>query len=231
MTWDISSSNQPQHLKLFLSPPPPHSPPTAALSSLQHPLSLYLLTHLPCGEVVAPHGGIMPSSNSVVSLYYIVSFLYSLLFSLVHLYFFLYPALSFTAWYLFSGICHSSVWCVLKALWPNMSADSLTVLTGCCGGTFDSWLISHSNSYMSKTNTVRSYPQLRGPHPFKSVKLTPGKHCITKWNQPVVQGMHCVWKQHPVLEHFGVGCWLINNLLLSQASLWLTALDLTCPVP
>lgn len=81
---------------------------TAALSSLQLPLSLYLLTHLSRGEVVTQHEGV-------------VSF--PVLFSLTCLLLFLcFPSflLSFTACDLLSEINNSSLWCSIRAVIISM---------------------------------------------------------------------------------------------------------------
>lgn len=78
---------------------------TAALSSLQLPLSLYLLTHLSRGEVVTQHEGVLSFPP-----------LFSLTCPLLFLSF---PSflLSFTAWNLLSKINHVSLWCSVRALW------------------------------------------------------------------------------------------------------------------
>lgn len=77
----------------------------AALSSLQLPLSLYLLTHLSRGEVVTQHEG-------VVSFPALFSLTCPLLFLCFHSF-----LLSFTACNLLSKISNFSLWCSFRALW------------------------------------------------------------------------------------------------------------------
>lgn len=107
-----------QHSSFFF----PLSLLTAALSSLQLPLSLYLLTHLSRGEVVTQHEGV-------------VSF--PLLFFLYFFYFILYffccflclpsSLLSFTACSLLYRINHFSLWWRFGDLWSS-SMSSLIIL-------------------------------------------------------------------------------------------------------